>query len=147
MQSNKEGKKKLEFVFEGKQVSAEFRDRAYSDARRTGLTKTLAFVTVSPEPSDEEIREVANRLGLDTIYTERGKYPEVDRAFDRMNRRIIAEKRAVLEAALRRLVGGLEALELQFSRQAGCGCGCSPGFRIKGMGAHTLFISATPVKH
>lgn len=61
----------------------------------------------------------------------RGDNPATDKMFDRLNRQVVKNERAVLDAALsasadlRELVGDAA---LHFSRKAGCSCGCSAGF-------------------
>lgn len=66
--------------------------------------------------------------GVDHPYTRRGEFPNIDKAFDRMNREIVTHKRRVLVAFLTQLGLDPAAFDLKFSRKAGCRCGCSPGF-------------------
>lgn len=64
-------------------------------------------------------------------HTIRGEQPDIDKAWDRANRQIVKNQRALLEDAIRttpelaRVLGGMH---LYFGRKAGCSCGCSPAF-------------------
>lgn len=60
-------------------------------------------------------------------YTSRGEYPQVDAAFDRENRLTIKGWRSVCNA----ISDEIGVTGVTFSRKAGCGCGCSPGFIAK----------------
>lgn len=56
----------------------------------------------------------------------RGEDPTVDKAWDAYNR---AEVKAMRVKVLNWLdAAGYERVKVRFSRKAGCGCGCSPGF-------------------
>lgn len=55
----------------------------------------------------------------------RGENPEIDRAWDKYNREVIKNKRALVAKADLEM---LRDVKLRFSRKAGCSCSCSPGF-------------------
>lgn len=64
-------------------------------------------------------------------YPIRGDYPETDKMFDRLNRQVIKNERALVEAAIAaspELAALVGSTKLHFSRHAGCSCPCSPGF-------------------
>lgn len=63
-------------------------------------------------------------------YASRGVNPDEDKLFDRLNRRVTKNKRAVLNDARQGFLADiLEDLSFTFSRKAGCSmCECSPGF-------------------
>lgn len=62
-----------------------------------------------------------------TAYTERGKYPAIDRAWDKHNRALLKVQKAVAIEGLKAL--GWEYPEgLKYRRTAGCSCGCSPAW-------------------
>lgn len=70
---------------------------------------------------------VLARFGVEQpLYTLRGEDPENDKAWDRFNRlqvRLIKEPvRAWLDAH------GMSDVKVNWSRKAGCSCGCSPAF-------------------
>lgn len=60
----------------------------------------------------------------------RGKNEEMDKAFDKLNRQVVKNKKAVIEEAIeknsvvRTLLGGAK---YGFWKTAGCSCGCSSG--------------------
>jgi len=110
--------------FEGKVYDVGFREN--------NTTRSLAYVWGPGDDRNpsEEFAELAESVGAESVYTLRGEYPELDKAFDKMNREIVAEKRKVLRAVLKAL--GEEDVKDSFSRKAGCKCGCSPGFILKG---------------
>ena len=108
--------------------------------RRTG-SKNCAVAYVFGEGPFVEVRQprVSDfpHLALESIYTRRGDYPAVDRAFDAYNKSIVKAKREMLNSVLPLLCDAPEELKITFSRKAGCSCGCSPGFLIKGLPART----------
>lgn len=83
-------------------------------------TKPRVYVSVDESlmPSEE---------GLE--FTVRGENPEMDKAWDKHNRAIVAVWR---EAAEEALMGTLfHGYKLAFSKYAGCSCPCSPGFILQ----------------
>ena len=91
---------------------------------------------------DEAVPSFAEIMGLahSRNALPRGTDPEVDAAFDKHNRSVIRNKRLVLteaKDAFPELRRKLAAKSLLFSRKAGCGCGCSPGFVVGGR----IFVS------
>lgn len=64
-------------------------------------------------------------------YQDRGTNPEEDKLFNRLNREVVRNQKAVIEGAMAEdewVRSLLEAVKLTFSRKAGCSCGCSAGF-------------------
>lgn len=98
--------------------------------------KKVAFVSGADESSEVGLERVAKECGSDTIYTQRGKFPKLDKAWDAYNRGVVAEQRKVLIAAIEALGVNPATLLLKFSRKAGCSCGCSPGFVVDGHVPH-----------
>lgn len=90
--------------------------------------------------TEDEVRE---RFGLERpAYSIRGEDTESDKAWRKYNRAEIAIMRERAEDLLRRNKFSLTGL--RFSRKAGCGCGCSPGFVLgymvlTGRGDGTVF--------
>lgn len=83
-------------------------------------------------------------LALESVYTSRKQYPEVDRAWDRHNRAYIKAQSAVLNAV--KEITKVE--EFRFDRRAGCTCPCSPGFLAKsGENRYgtTIHVNLTPI--
>ena len=70
-------------------------------------------------------------LGLSTVFTTRGEYPAMDKAFDAFNTLVMREKEDDLKIALAHAQLG-DNIQPKFSRFAGCSCGCSPGFMLQG---------------
>ncbi len=96
---------------------------------RWGKT-TKARVYVSGE-AEVDFSEAYARRDAQGAW-DRGVDEETDKAFARLNRQVVKNKKALIEEALQ-TVEGLEELltdgnKLTFSRTAGCGCGCSPAF-------------------
>lgn len=91
---------------------------------------TRAYVDTSETFADREfVRPLYPRDADGTIrYTERGDDPDADRAFDRGNREQAKIWRETLSAVA--AVWDTE-VDAKFSRDAGCSCGCSPGFIVK----------------
>lgn len=83
--------------------------------------------------ADAAVGPAAERVAAPTIYTNRGTFPTVDKAWDAFNATIVAAKRAALFAGLREIVEGAEEVKAKYSRKAGCSCGCSPGFVLEGL--------------
>ncbi len=89
--------------------------------------KTRFYVAGETEADFTEAQELSRLAGS---YS-RGVSPQADKAWDRGNREIVKNQRAVIEEALqaspllRQIVGNHA---LTFSRKAGCWCPCSPGF-------------------
>lgn len=79
-------------------------------------------------------------------------WPEGESLLDNLiNRdsRPLKAYRAVMEKALDSLGISRDGLEIKWSRKAGCGCGCSPGFIVDGWNAklhrkdlHVTVVSA-----
>lgn len=90
--------------------------------------------------TEDEVRE---RFGLERpAYTVRGEDKESDKAWRKYNRAELEIMRERAEDLLRR--NDFSAVNLRFSRKAGCGCGCSPGFILDylastGRGDGTVF--------
>lgn len=64
-------------------------------------------------------------------YGPRGVDAELDKAWDAYNKHHIRLTKDAIRSALARVVGPVEANEVQYSRKAGCSmCACSPGFII-----------------
>jgi hypothetical protein len=70
-----------------------------------------------------------------SVPTDAATMPEMDddKAWARWNRQQVKTQRGVIEVALptlRELLGeGVDGADWRYSRNAGCACGCSPGFR------------------
>jgi len=92
------------------------------------------------------------------INTRRGEFPTIDKAWNALNRQIVREEKAVLEAGLEASKEVLDERSLDqevldynpieaypkvqtFHRKAGCGCGCSPGFILHNMNGYEIFIN------
>jgi hypothetical protein len=95
--------------------------------------KMRAYVWGPGDELDEtNLERVAKQVGAPNIYTKRGDYPLLDKAWDAHNKMIVAAKRSALEVVLNAIKADTDKLKIKFSRKAGCSCGCSPGFIIEG---------------
>lgn len=113
--------------------------------------KSRAYVSGADEHLDaeKELAPLAKSLGAPHIYTHRGDFPELDKAWDAFNKKVVEAQRAVLVsalAALNRESGHdlfLRDTKLSFSKHAGCRvCPCSPGFIITGGPLYSeIFVS------
>lgn len=86
---------------------------------------------VSVDGEDEVDFTEAYALQKANGYQNRGVNPEEDKLFAKLNRQVVANKKAVIEAAKAEsayLAEMLDGRKLAFSRTAGCSCGCSPAF-------------------
>ncbi|HEU4753643.1 MAG TPA: hypothetical protein VFU47_11090 [Armatimonadota bacterium] len=97
-------------------------------ARERASSSRLYVADEVASAADERLRELQkeeSELG-DRRFSTRGDFPDVDKLYDRLNRRIATVKREVALDAVRRLprCGDVTA---RFSRYAGCSCPCSPG--------------------
>jgi len=95
---------------------------------------TRIFVSTPDEFDDfataahpHPVKEMFPALALESVYTSRGDYPEVDKAWDQFNRAFVKGQSMVL-AAVAHLTG---VDEVRFDKRAGCTCPCSPGFIAK----------------
>lgn len=105
--------------------------------RRDVKSRVYIFSHGADDLSTANIEALAKRLGAPSMHTKRGEYPALDKAWDRHNRSIIEAQRRVLEAGF-----GALADDAKFSRRAGCGCGCSPGFILATDRGLDYFINA-----
>lgn len=92
-----------------------------------------AFVSVHlhDEPTDDHLDRLAAGLGALSKYTKRGDFPALDKAWDAHNKHLIRLQRAVLTDYF--AIAADTQPEMRFSRKAGCSCGCSPGWLVKGL--------------
>ena len=88
--------------------------------------KTRVYVS-GVEKSKDELEKIAKEEGADTIYTSLGDYPVLDKAWKKYNRELVKMMKEVAEKANLTNESG-QPLKLNYSRKAGCSCGCSPGF-------------------
>ena len=102
--------------------------RTVQDWDREAQKKTRVYVGGEEKVDFSEARALSEAAGT----YRREANVEADKMWDRLNRQVIKNKRAVVEAALAQpselseLLGGLK---LSFSKYAGCSsCPCSPGF-------------------
>ena len=123
-------KNKVEFEHGGKTYVAEHRSRDWRERRVKGA-KGFCFGPGDDRNPSLEFRFLAEHVGAPGVYTNRGEFPALDKAFDKMNREIVAAKKEVFEAALVALGFQPERGDFSFSRSAGCPCGCSPGFNLR----------------
>lgn len=90
---------------------------------------------VHPNPEPGMFAELGLPMGGNGkphVYTTRGQFPEVDKAWDRANRDYARMAREVASQALAGV--GLRLPErMKYSRRAGCTCPCSPGIVTSGM--------------
>ncbi len=129
------------FQFGDIEYKAELRDRSLRAGSNAYYAKTRAYVWDAGERRNptKEFKALADYIGAPSVYTVKGEWPALDKAFNKMNREIVAAKREVLVAAL----AALEITDLgkaSFSKNAGCQCGCSPGFIFSESIAKDLFI-------
>lgn len=74
----------------------------------------------------------------------RGDGSAEDKAWKAYNRAEVANQRDLIEEALAQNPELATKLgKLSFSRKAGCGCGCSPGFIAEGQGSQDIWITRT----
>jgi hypothetical protein len=95
---------------------------------------TRVFVSTSEEFDDfataahpHPMPDMFPLLALESVYTSRGDYPEVDKAWDQFNRAFVKGQSLAL-SAIAHLTG---VDEFRFDKRAGCTCPCSPGFIAK----------------
>jgi hypothetical protein len=142
----RETRKHVTFDVGGKTYEAELRGKDWSE-RRYAKAKGFCWGPGDDREPSKEFRFLAEHIGAPSVYTSRGDFPALDKAFDKMNREIVAAKREVFEAALKALGFEFAKGQVKFSRKAGCSCGCSPGFILDVPGilwGETVFVN--PVK-
>lgn len=118
---------KIEFTFKGHQLYVELRE-TYEHAKSPWgrqQSKARAYTHVVEEIDFSEVEAIAMKLGTG-VYSSKGEYPELDKAWRKFNKAEAAQMKEILEAALPLL--GLQETKFKFSTKAGCACGCSPGF-------------------
>lgn len=109
--------------------TVEIRGRSRREADRVYYANTRVYVTDKLAEQDETLKQLTTQeenLG-EKRFSTRGEFPDVDKLYDRINRRIATVKREIAQQAL--LARGLinENVRVRFSRHAGCSCSCSPG--------------------
>lgn len=114
------------------EIIIQTRQTAYGQpgfAREWGKTTRVYVDSDVVGARDERYRELAAQeaaLG-EHRWCQRGEHPEVDRLYDRLNRRHATVAREVaVEALIAANLGGAD-VKARFSRHAGCSCPCSPG--------------------
>jgi hypothetical protein len=85
--------------------------------------------------ASEALAGFAATVGAPSVFTQRGQFPALDKAWDAFNGWIVEQKRQALYLVMEELVDDAEELleGATFSRKAGCSCGCSPGFVVDGL--------------
>lgn len=90
--------------------------------------KTRIFVDGEVEVDFSEAAQLSDAAGTRS----RGESLEADKAWDRANRQVVKNQRALIEEAITavpELAAVLDGVKLNHSRYAGCSmCKCSPGF-------------------
>lgn len=117
------------FEFNGEQWQVERNRRSYRDRQSKPRIYVSDVVDYDETETHAAIEKAAADAGCESIYTRRGDFPTIDKAFDVHNRFIVQTKKDVIDAAI--AANALTPFEVQFSRFAGCSCGCSPGFIAK----------------
>jgi hypothetical protein len=98
---------------------------------------TLAVTNVKMRTSDK--RETYTRM----YFFHKGETVLENFFYGRINRPQ-KEYRKLLPEVFKRLER--EPLEVKWSQNAGCSCGCSPGFIVKGMKGVDIFVDVKVVK-
>lgn len=99
------------------------------DRRKFICPKKKGMIHVTTSSAVDEVWGVTEH----PPYTRKGDDPAVDARWDAFNRLEIELQRQLIDAALPVLYPDLERVLIhrkQFSRKAGCSCGCSPGWRM-----------------
>lgn len=130
--------KQVEFKIDGSEFVARVLKKERKPGVRWSAPRGYVFGVYGEDPS-VKFANLAKKYALESVYTRRGEFPEVDRAFDKMNRMIIRVQRQILDAALKTL--GVVVTKAEFSQKAGCRCGCSPGFILRGLTPGNWYIS------
>lgn len=75
----------------------------------------------------------------------KGKDPENDKAWRKYNKAEVSMERFVIQQAAKDGVLDEDFVkELNFSRKAGCSCGCSPGWKgVKDFGKQSIWLTLT----
>lgn len=96
---------------------------------RRPASKTRVYID-GEEPATESL-ELAERLSREAGSLMRGVSLEADKAWDKHNRQVVKNKKARLAELIETIPLAhdlLAGVKLNFSRKAGCSCGCSAGF-------------------
>ena len=120
---------KTSFEHNGRKYNVSVKWNCSRRAMRTNIFVSAPSLDFDPQ---ETLGALAESLGSGTIYSDRGDFPELDKAWDKANRALIKSQRVLVSEAVKAL-GGEEPMKIAFSRYAGCSqCPCSPGFKIVG---------------
>ena len=96
----------------------------------TGSTYNSKKVRIYTEGYEDVDFSEAYAMQEDGVGVRRGENEEIDKAFDRLNRQAVKNKKAVIDEAIatnsvvRALLGNAK---YGFWKTAGCSCGCSAG--------------------
>jgi hypothetical protein len=112
----------VSFTFEGKEYAVTVLQGGPRDWREKKFRSNLYM-----DPKHKELRWT-DILGEEPAYSIRGEDKDLDRAWDKYNRRLVSCQRAALEALKAAEV--LDYSKASFSRYAGCTCPCSPGWNM-----------------
>jgi hypothetical protein len=126
----------INFEHNGQKFKAELRD---SNERREKKSRAYVWGPGDERSPSKEFQALADHIGAPSVYTEKGAYPPLDKAFKKMNAEIVAAKRDALDAALVAL-GAENIGPVKFSRKAGCSCGCSPGFIFQESWGKAIYV-------
>jgi hypothetical protein len=101
---------------------------------------TILYITNPFDPEDLKHSGITKR----PEYSQKGEDPTLDKEWKQYNKvELLMQKRIINQAVRDGLVEENIAKGLKWSRKAGCGCGCSPGWRAKDYGRQSIWLTVT----
>jgi hypothetical protein len=77
-------------------------------------------------------------------YSVKGDDPAIDKLWRKYNKAELEIQKVIIDRAVEKgLLDENIAKKLKWSRKAGCGCGCSPGWKAKDFGRQTIWLTVT----
>jgi len=101
---------------------------------------TVVYISNPFDPEDLKHSGITRR----PEYSRKGDNPSLDKEWKQYNKaELLIQKRIINQAVRGGLLEESFAKGLKFSRKAGCGCGCSPGWKAVDYGRQSIWLKVT----
>lgn len=101
---------------------------------------TILYISNPFDPEELKYSGITKR----PEYTRRGDFPEIDKEWKVYNKaELQTQKKIIAKAVQDGLIDSKLAIELKFSKKAGCACGCSPGWKARDYRRLSIWLTVT----
>lgn len=116
---------------------------SYSDIKEDWKSKqkhTILYISNPFDPEELNFNGIKERPEPSI----KGEDPENDKAWKMYNRAEVAIQKKIIERAAEASLIDKDVIgKLKWSRKAGCGCGCSPGWKLSDHGRRSIWLTVT----